>query len=117
MAMLTHDLNRPFHPTEKQLQIRSVTAIAHLVMIKRVCFGVLTVLLAGSDHRHTTRTGPPPAACDTVCAVLHGKAEAASGVLHGPASHVQPEQRLVEIAQAFALGDQGLGVALPLQSE
>ena len=47
MAMLTHDLNRPFHPTEKQLQIRSVTAIAHLVMIKRVCFGVLTVLLAG----------------------------------------------------------------------
>src|ERR1700756_3775895 len=42
MAMLTHDVKRPFHPTEKQLQVRSGTAIAHLV-----CLCVLTVLLTG----------------------------------------------------------------------
>jgi hypothetical protein len=47
MAMLTHDLKRPFHPTEKQLQVRAGAASAHLAMIKRVCLCALTVLLAG----------------------------------------------------------------------
>ena len=47
MAMLTHDLERTLHPSEEPLQAESGTAVAHLAVIKRVCLGMLTVLLAG----------------------------------------------------------------------
>jgi hypothetical protein len=47
MAILTHDLERPFHPSEGQQRVRPGAAGVHLVMIKRVCPWALTILLAG----------------------------------------------------------------------
>jgi hypothetical protein len=47
MAMLTHDLERPLHPSEAKQRVRSATARPYLAMIKRLCLGALTVLLAG----------------------------------------------------------------------
>ena len=47
MAMLRHELEQPFRPSEAPQRIRSGVARTHLAMIKRVCLCVLTVLLAG----------------------------------------------------------------------
>jgi hypothetical protein len=47
MAMLTHDLERTFRPSEAQQRVRAGTASAHLAMIKRFCLCALTILLAG----------------------------------------------------------------------
>jgi hypothetical protein len=47
MAMLTHDIERPFHPSEAQQRIRPSAVRAHLAMVRRFCLYALTILLAG----------------------------------------------------------------------
>jgi hypothetical protein len=47
MAMLTHDLERPFHSSEGQQRVRSGAARARLTLVKRAGLWALTILLAG----------------------------------------------------------------------
>jgi hypothetical protein len=56
MAMLTHDLERTFRPSEAPRRLRAGTASAHLAMIKRFCLCALTILLAGGTACRGYRT-------------------------------------------------------------
>jgi len=47
MAMLTHDLERPLHPSEVERRVRPATTRAYFATIRQLCLFALTVLLAG----------------------------------------------------------------------
>lgn len=47
MAMLTHDFERLFHPSEARPRVRPAAARAHLAAIKRFSLCALTIFLAG----------------------------------------------------------------------
>jgi len=47
MAMLTHDFERLFHPSEGRPRVRPTAAKAQLAAIKRFSLCALTIFLAG----------------------------------------------------------------------
>ena len=47
MAMLTHDFERLFRPSDGRPRVRPTAARAHLAAIKRFCLCALTMFLAG----------------------------------------------------------------------